>query len=299
MAWLIAYLASRGRRLLLRRRRSRSTAPATTGSGRGRPASTARAASRRSRKGARGRRKSRALSAQPEQAPRPRRDDLRRRDDVHRPDDRLDRGPGRSRRTSTSRRPACSGSSTATCSRSRRCSPSAAGSPTSPATGAWSLIGDRHLRRPPRRSAARRPTGSLAETWLIVFRVIQGAGAAIMFPAALAIVVAAYPVDERGKALAIFFGDRRRPHRDRPAGRRLPVEWTWRAIFWVNIPVAMIATCPDAAVEAATTQAPGAARLPRRGPDRRSAWGSPCSACSSRAPGAGATRRPGARSSPG
>ena len=50
------------------------------------------------------------------------------------------------------------------------------------------------------------PTGSLAETWIIIFRVIQGAGAAIMFPAALAIVVAAYPVDERGKALAIFFG---------------------------------------------------------------------------------------------
>ena len=35
---------------------------------------------------------------------------------------------------------------------------------------------------------------------------IQGAGAAIMFPAALAIVVAAYPQVERGKALAIFFG---------------------------------------------------------------------------------------------
>jgi MFS family permease len=30
------------------------------------------------------------------------------------------------------------------------------------------------------------PTGSLDETWLIIFRVIQGAGAAIMFPAALA-----------------------------------------------------------------------------------------------------------------
>src|ERR1700759_660609 len=31
------------------------------------------------------------------------------------------------------------------------------------------------------------PTGSIAETWLIVFRILQGAGAAIMFPAALAI----------------------------------------------------------------------------------------------------------------
>jgi MFS family permease len=33
------------------------------------------------------------------------------------------------------------------------------------------------------------PKGSLAETWLIVFRAIQGVGGAIMFPAALAIAV--------------------------------------------------------------------------------------------------------------
>ena len=49
------------------------------------------------------------------------------------------------------------------------------------------------------------PTGSLDEAWIITFRVIQGAGAAIMFPAALAIVLGAFPVHERGRALAIFF----------------------------------------------------------------------------------------------
>lgn len=41
---------------------------------------------------------------------------------------------------------------------------------------------------------------------MITFRVIQGAGAAIMFPAALAIVIASFPPRERGRALAIFFG---------------------------------------------------------------------------------------------
>ena len=38
------------------------------------------------------------------------------------------------------------------------------------------------------------PTGALDEAWIITFRVIQGAGAAIMFPAALAIVIAAFPL---------------------------------------------------------------------------------------------------------
>ena len=43
-----------------------------------------------------------------------------------------------------------------------------------------------------------------------------------MFPAALAIVVDAFPVRERGRALAIFFGDHRRPDLHRPDRRRLP-----------------------------------------------------------------------------
>ena len=49
------------------------------------------------------------------------------------------------------------------------------------------------------------PTGEIAEAWIITFRVVQGAAAAIMFPAALAIVIAAFPLRERGKATAIFF----------------------------------------------------------------------------------------------
>src|SRR6185437_14151887 len=50
------------------------------------------------------------------------------------------------------------------------------------------------------------PASSAAEAWLIVFRAIQGAGGAIMFPAALGIVVQTFPLRERGKALAMFFG---------------------------------------------------------------------------------------------
>ncbi len=85
------------------------------------------------------------------------------------------------------------------------------------------------------------PTGSAAETWLIVFRVIQGAGAAIMFPAALAIVIDAFPIETRGKALAAFFGITGGLTAVGPLAGGYLTEITWRAIFWVNIPVALIA----------------------------------------------------------
>jgi EmrB/QacA subfamily drug resistance transporter len=85
------------------------------------------------------------------------------------------------------------------------------------------------------------PTGSGAEAWLIVFRIIQGAGAAIMFPAALAIVLEAFPVKERGKAMAIFFAIAGGLTSVGPIAGGYLTEWTWRAIFWVNVPVAIIA----------------------------------------------------------
>jgi MFS family permease len=85
------------------------------------------------------------------------------------------------------------------------------------------------------------PTGSAAETWLIVFRLIQGAGAAIMFPAALAIVLDAFPVAERGRAMAIFFGIAGGLTSIGPIAGGYLTEWTWRSIFWINVPVAIIA----------------------------------------------------------
>ena len=83
------------------------------------------------------------------------------------------------------------------------------------------------------------PTDSAAEAWIITFRVIQGAGAALMFPAALAIVLAAFPVRERGRALAIFFGLAGAFTSIGPLAGGYLTEWTWRAIFWINVPVAI------------------------------------------------------------
>jgi EmrB/QacA subfamily drug resistance transporter len=85
------------------------------------------------------------------------------------------------------------------------------------------------------------PKGSIAEAWLIFFRVVQGAGAALMFPASVAIVVATFPVDQRGRAMAIFFGITGGLTAIGPIAGGFLTQWTWRAIFWVNIPVAIIA----------------------------------------------------------
>jgi EmrB/QacA subfamily drug resistance transporter len=85
------------------------------------------------------------------------------------------------------------------------------------------------------------PKGSLAEAWIVAFRVLQGAGGAIMFPAALAIVVQTFELRERGRALAIFFGIAGGLTAIGPILGGYLTQWTWRAIFWVNIPVALVA----------------------------------------------------------
>ncbi|MET0421357.1 MAG: MFS transporter, partial [Acidimicrobiia bacterium] len=85
------------------------------------------------------------------------------------------------------------------------------------------------------------PTGDVAEAWFIVFRAVQGFGAALMLPAALAIVVGAYELRERGKALAIFFAITGGLTAVGPIAGGYLSEWTWRAIFWINVPVAIIA----------------------------------------------------------
>jgi EmrB/QacA subfamily drug resistance transporter len=85
------------------------------------------------------------------------------------------------------------------------------------------------------------PRGSAAEAWLIAFRAVQGAGGAIMFPAAIAIVVVTFDLRSRGRALALFFGIAGGLTAIGPIAGGYLIEWTWRAIFWINIPVALIA----------------------------------------------------------
>ncbi len=85
------------------------------------------------------------------------------------------------------------------------------------------------------------PATGIAEAWIITFRVIQGVGAALMFPAAVAIVISAFPIEGRGKAMALFFGITGALTSIGPIAGGYLTEWTWRSIFWINIPVAIIA----------------------------------------------------------
>src|SRR6516162_9893111 len=85
------------------------------------------------------------------------------------------------------------------------------------------------------------PSGAAAEAWLVAFRAVQGAGGAIMFPAAIAIVVATFDLHSRGRALALFFGIAGGLTAIGPIVGGYLIEWTWRSIFWINVPVALIA----------------------------------------------------------
>ena len=85
------------------------------------------------------------------------------------------------------------------------------------------------------------PKGAPAEAWIVTFRAVQGFGGALLFPAALAVVVQTFPLRERGKALATFFGIAGGLTAIGPLLGGFLTQWTWRAIFWVNIPVAVIA----------------------------------------------------------
>jgi EmrB/QacA subfamily drug resistance transporter len=101
------------------------------------------------------------------------------------------------------------------------------------------------------------PVGEFGEAWMILFRVLQGAFAALMFPAALGIVVAAFPLAERGRALAAFFGITGALTAVGPLAGGYLTEWTWRSIFWINVPVAIIALVLTAKAKPADTRQPG------------------------------------------
>jgi EmrB/QacA subfamily drug resistance transporter len=85
-------------------------------------------------------------------------------------------------------------------------------------------------------------TAGLAQnsTDLVLSRVVQGVGAALMMPATLSIVTDAFPPGERGKAMGTWAGVSALALAVGPVlGGLLTEHVTWRAIFYLNIPVAI------------------------------------------------------------
>ena len=84
------------------------------------------------------------------------------------------------------------------------------------------------------------PSGTfLSEPWIIAFRALQGMGGALMVPAALAIVISSVPAESRGRAMSVYIGGGQVFFVLGPvAGGFLTQHISWRAIFFVAVPVA-------------------------------------------------------------
>ena len=77
--------------------------------------------------------------------------------------------------------------------------------------------------------------------WLIAARAMQGAGAALVVPLAMALLSAAFPPEQRGRALGVFSGITGAALIAGPlAGGAIAQGMAWQWIFWINLPIAAI-----------------------------------------------------------
>ena len=87
-------------------------------------------------------------------------------------------------------------------------------------------------------SCALAPTVAL----LIGGRVVQGVGAAMMLPASLGLLLAAYPLERRSQMVALWGGIGALAVATGPSfGAALITALGWRAVFYVNVPIGALA----------------------------------------------------------
>ena len=76
---------------------------------------------------------------------------------------------------------------------------------------------------------------------LIAGRALQGVGGALLVPSSLAIISAAFPVEERGRAIGTWAGCSALTTALGPVfGGWLVDTWGWRPIFFVNVPIGAV-----------------------------------------------------------
>src|SRR5436309_1185153 len=77
--------------------------------------------------------------------------------------------------------------------------------------------------------------------WLVAFRAVQGAGAAIVTPLTLTLLSAAVPVEKRGMALGIWGAVAGLAIATGPVvGGAVVQGWSWQTIFWLNVPLGLL-----------------------------------------------------------
>jgi EmrB/QacA subfamily drug resistance transporter len=77
--------------------------------------------------------------------------------------------------------------------------------------------------------------------WLVSFRVVQAAGAALLTPASLGLVVASVPLERRARAVRIWAATGAVAAALGPAVGGLLVSASWRWVFLVNVPIGIAA----------------------------------------------------------
>src|SRR6059058_156740 len=77
--------------------------------------------------------------------------------------------------------------------------------------------------------------------WLVAFRAVQGAGAAVVTPLTLTLLSAAVPVERRGMALGIWGGVAGLAIATGPlVGGAVVQGLSWQSIFWLNVPLGIV-----------------------------------------------------------
>lgn len=78
--------------------------------------------------------------------------------------------------------------------------------------------------------------------WLIGARAVQGLGAALLVPQSLAIIAAAFPKEARGRAIGIWAAAAALTTMSGPLVGGIFIDLlSWRAVFWINVPLAILA----------------------------------------------------------